>query len=270
MQIAGLQKSSLLDYPSKIAAVVFTFGCNFRCSYCHNPNLIGPKKFRDTQQSCVNEIFERLIEKVSRCRLRSAGDTCDTGLITAISSDVLFDETAVFDFLKTRTGKLDAVVVSGGEPTLQKDLVSFFEKLKAMGFLTKLDTNGTNTDTVKVLVEQGLVDYIAMDIKSPLEKYSQITCRKIDTQKIHQSIKYIMSCGVDYEFRTTVVRSQLDEEDFESIGKLLKGAKKYYLQKFVNTHTLNPDFINETTYTDEEFMKIKEILNKYIDTVFVR
>lgn len=229
MQIAGLQKSSLLDYPSKIAAVIFTLGCNFRCPYCHNPNLI-----------------------------------------TAVSSNSLFDETAVFNFLKQRQGKLDAVVVSGGEPSLQKDIAEFFRKIKDLGYLAKLDTNGTNPDVIKRLVNEKLVDYIAMDIKSPLNKYEQTVCRRIDIGKISESIEFIMSCGVEYEFRTTVVRSQLDILDFENIGKTLKGAKRYYLQKFKSDITLNPDFSKEQTYTDMEFEKIQSILKSYIDEVLIR
>ncbi len=229
MQIAGLQKSSLLDYPSKIAAVIFTLGCNFRCPYCHNPNLI-----------------------------------------TAVSSHSLFDETAVFNFLKQRQGKLDAVVVSGGEPSLQKDIAEFFRKIKDLGYLAKLDTNGTNPDVIKRLVNEKLVDYIAMDIKSPLNKYEQTVCRSIDIGKISESIEFIMSCGVEYEFRTTVVRSQLDILDFENIGKTLKGAKRYYLQKFRSDITLNPDFSKEQTYTDMEFEKIQSILKSYIDEVLIR
>ena len=139
MQIAGIEKSSLVDYPTKIAAVIFTLGCNFRCPYCHNPNLI-----------------------------------------TAVSSSSLFDESAVLDFLKQRQGKLDAVVVSGGEPTLHKDLKEFFKKVKDLGFLTKLDTNGSNPDVLVDLVQSNLLDYIAMDIKAPLEKYSNVVIHSKD------------------------------------------------------------------------------------------
>ncbi|MBS4760782.1 MAG: anaerobic ribonucleoside-triphosphate reductase activating protein [Clostridium sp.] len=229
MNIAGLQKSSLLDYPSKIAAVVFTLGCNFRCPYCHNPNLI-----------------------------------------TAVSSEKLLDEAAVFDFLSLRKGKLDAVVVSGGEPTLQSDLENFFVKLKKLGFLTKLDTNGTNPETVQNLIDKHLVDYIAMDIKAPLEKYEEITGRKTDVEKIEKSINLIAESGVDYEFRTTVVRSQLSYEDFYQISKMLNGTMKYYLQKFKPMITLDCAFKKEETYTDEEFLEIKEIMQKNISNVFIR
>lgn len=229
MFIAGLQKSSLLDYPSKIAAVVFTYGCNFRCPYCHNPNLIS-----------------------------------------AVSHNSFMEEAALFDFLRSRVGLLDAVVVSGGEPTLQNDLEEFFVKLKEMGFLTKLDTNGTNPNCLEKLTDKGLLDYIAMDIKAPFEKYSKVCASNVDTDKIRQSIKLLKTSNLDYEFRTTVVRSQLSFEDFENIAKLIKGADRYYLQKFVSNLTLDKKFEHETTYSDSEFERIKEIFKPYVKEVFVR
>ena len=229
MQIAGLQKSSLVDYPSKIAAVVFTLGCNFRCPYCHNPNIL-----------------------------------------TAVSTNRLFDEAAVFDFLKTRKGKLDAVVVSGGEPTLQKDLGNFFKKLKELGFLTKLDTNGSSPKILEYLIKEELLDYVAMDIKAPIEKYKEIARINIDTNNILKSIEILKDSKTGYEFRTTTVKSQLSFEDFEKIGKMLCGAENYYLQKFKPDITLNPDFAKEKTYTDEEFLKIKTMLLKYIKNVHIR
>lgn len=229
MQIAGLQKSSLVDYPSKIAAVVFTLGCNFRCPYCHNPNIL-----------------------------------------TAVSTNRLFDEAAVFDFLKTRKGKLDAVVVSGGEPTLQKGLSEFFKKLKELGFLTKLDTNGSSPKMLEMLIQKELLDYVAMDIKAPIEKYKEIARVNIDTNNILKSIEILKNSKTGYEFRTTTVKSQLSFEDFEKIGKMLCGAENYYLQKFKPDITLNPDFAKEKTYTDEEFLKIKTMLLKYIKNVHIR
>ena len=229
MQIAGLQKSSLVDYPSKIAAVIFTLGCNFRCPYCHNPNIL-----------------------------------------TAVSTNKLFDEAAVLDFLNSRSGKLDAVVVSGGEPTLQKNIVTFFEKIKNLGFLTKLDTNGTSPEILKQLIAHRLLDYVAMDIKAPIDKYSQIACVNVDTKKIEQSIELLKSSGIEYEFRTTTVASQLNFIDFEKIGQMLKGSKTYYLQKFKPEVTLNPQFTHRKTYSDEEFYKIKTMLSAYIKNVYVR
>ena len=153
---------------------------------------------------------------------------------------------------------------------MQKDLPEFFKKIKSKGFLTKLDTNGTNPDVVKKLVHKGLVDYIAMDIKAPVEKYHLITNTCTDIEKIKESIDFIMNCGVDYEFRTTVVKSSLDEKDLENIGKTIKGAKRYYLQKFVATKTLNPAFAFETTYSTQEFEHIKSLLLPCVKEVFVR
>ena len=229
MQIAGLQKSSLVDYPSKIAAVVFTLGCNFRCPYCHNPNIL-----------------------------------------TAVSTNKLFDEAAVFDFLKTRKGKIDAVVVSGGEPTLQKDIGDFFKKLKELGFLTKLDTNGSSPKILEYLIKEELLNYVAMDIKAPIEKYKEIARINIDTNNILKSIGILKNSKIGYEFRTTTVKSQLSFEDFENIGKMLCCTENYYLQKFKPDITLNPDFAKEKTYTDEEFLKIKTMLLKYIKNVHIR
>ena len=224
MQIGGVQKISLLDFPDKISAIVFTQGCNFRCGYCHNPELI-----------------------VSR------NEPSDDGF---------------FEFLKTRKGKLDGVVITGGEPCLQKDLIEFIRRIKDMGFLVKLDTNGSFPD----VLEQALpyIDYVAMDIKAPLDKYFDIVRVKINPDKIRGSISLIMNSGVDYEFRTTVLKSQLSYEDFEKIGEMIKGVKKYYLQKFVPSKTLDKNMMKETTYSNAEFEKIKDILSEYVYNVVIR
>ena len=228
--IAGLKKTSLLDYPEKISAIVFTKGCNFKCGYCHNPQLLENNSKND---SISIESF--------------------------------------FEFLNTRKGKLDGVVITGGEPTLQKDLKLFIEKIKSLGFLVKLDTNGSNPNIVEDLIKNNLVDYIAMDIKAPLNKYSSIINKDIDTDKIEKSIEIIMQSGIDYEFRTTVLKSQISREDFNEIGKLIKGAKKYYLQKFeVKTDILDSSLINEKTYTNEEFYEIISLLRNYIENVNLR
>ena len=225
MLIGGLQKTSLLDYPDKISAIIFTQGCNFRCGYCHNPELI------------------------------------------AFSNNSIA-ENEVFDFLSLRKGKLDGVVITGGEPCLQADLKTFIKKIKSLGFLVKLDTNGSFPNILKSVLED--IDYVAMDIKAPLEKYSQIAKANIDTVKIQESIDLIIQSGIDYEFRTTVVKSQLDFSDFEKIGELIKGAKRYYLQKFVPTKILDKNMMDEMTYSTEEFEEIQKILNKNIQNVFIR
>lgn len=228
--IGGLKKTSLLDYPDKISAIVFTQGCNFRCGYCHNPNLLKPNQQED-----------------------------------------IYSVDVFFDFLKKRVGKLDGVVITGGEPTLQKDLISFIEHIKSLGFLVKLDTNGANPQVLEKLLNKNLIDYVAMDIKAPLEKYSQVVGVNIDIEKIQKSIDLLFNSSIDFEFRTTVMKSQLNYEDFEKIGELIKNAPKYFLQKFeAKTQILDESLANETSYTDEEFNKIIDILKKNIKKVELR
>lgn len=216
MIIGGLQKTSLLDFPEKIAAIVFTVGCNFRCGYCHNPELING-------EAKIEEVFE---------------------------------------FLKTRQGKLDGVVITGGEPCLQKDLPEFIKQVKELGFAVKLDTNGSFPEMLEKVLPD--LDYVAMDIKAPLEKYSQIVNVDVDTSKILKSIEVLKNGGVDYEFRTTVVKSQLSYEDFEKIGQLIQGAPRYYLQRFEASKILDKSLENEKTYSTEEFERIIDILKSYV------
>lgn len=216
MIIGGLQKTSLLDFPEKIAAIVFTMGCNFRCGYCHNPELING-------EAKIEEVFE---------------------------------------FLKTRQGKLDGVVITGGEPCLQKDLPEFIKQVKELGFAVKLDTNGSFPEMLEKVLPD--LDYVAMDIKAPLEKYSQIVNVDVDTSKILKSIEVLKNSGVDYEFRTTVVKSQLSFEDFEKIGQLIQGAPRYYLQRFEASKILDKSLENEKTYSTEEFERIIDILKSYV------
>jgi len=229
MNIGGLQKFSMIDYPSKLAAIIFTLGCNFRCGYCHNPELVLPEKFNPS-----------------------------------------LDENKILEFFKTRIGKLDAISITGGEPTLQKDLVQFMKKIKDLGFLIKLDTNGTDPKMLKKIIDNKLVDYIAMDIKAPLEKYEGVIKNKVDLENIKKSIKIIMESGLDYEFRTTIVKSQLSVSDLLAIGKLIKGANIYYLQKFVVSKANDEAFLKEKTYSDEEFEEIKKGILKYVQKCEIR
>lgn len=228
MLIGGLQKSSLIDYPGKISAIIFTQGCNFKCPYCHNPEIIKQ----------------------------------DGATAKAVAP--------IFEFLESRKGKLDGVVITGGEPTIQKDLPEFIGKIKQMDFAVKLDTNGTNPEMVEELIKKGLLDYIAMDIKAPIEKYPEITCSKVNTDNILKSIHLIMNSGIDYEFRTTVVKSQLEFKDFEMISELIADAKKYYLQRFIPTKTVDSSFLSESTYSDEEFLPMIEVLKTRITNIYLR
>lgn len=226
MQISGVQKFTLLDFPSHIACIVFTPGCNFRCSYCYNSNFVIPEK----------------IEKIK---------------------DIFIPESIFFNFLKTRIGFLDGVVVSGGEPTLQTDLIEFIKRIRELGYIVKLDTNGTNFNVVEKIIKEKLVEYIAMDIKAPIEKYKEVTGVSVDTDCILKIVDLIKNSGIDYEFRTTVVKEQLSIEDLKSIANFLSGSKKYYLQKFRNnTEVLDPNFANKTTYTDLEFKELCEFIKE--------
>lgn len=228
MLIGGLQKSSLIDYPGKISAIIFTLGCNFACPYCHNPEL-G---------------------------------------VSAISTS--YQASSILKFLKSRIGKLDAVVITGGEPTLHEKLPEFIKEIKNLDFLVKLDTNGTNPHMLERLINEKLIDYVAMDIKAPIEKYSDVTCSKVKKENILKSIEILKNSNVDYEFRTTVVKSQLSRADFEKIGALISHCKKYYLQRFLPTKTLVESFLNEQTYSDEEFEEIIKDLKKYVEEVYLR
>lgn len=229
MKIGGLQKVSLIDYPGLICATIFLQGCNFKCSYCHNPELVDSKLF----QPCIKE-------------------------------------KEVLDFLNTRKGKLDAVVITGGEPTVQDDLAPFIKNIKKMGFAVKLDTNGSQPQVIKTFLAEKLLDFIAMDIKAPLEKYKEIVKTQVNPDSIKESIRLILKSKIPHEFRTTVVESQLEENDILQIGKLIPGANRYALQKFVPAKVLEKKFLKEKSYPDEIFQKIKKNLEHQIPSVTIR
>ena len=191
MKIAGLQKNSFVDYPGKIAAVVFTLGCNMDCYYCHNRGLL----------SCEQSQTE------------------------------LLDEIDVIDFLAERRKFLDGVVISGGEPTMQEGLGEFIQKIRDMGYSIKLDTNGTNPNVLERLFSDSLIDYVAMDIKAPFERYSELCRSDVNIENIQRSIELIMGEGLEYEFRTTFV-PKLSYKDIEKMVKSIKGAKHYVLQQY--------------------------------------
>lgn len=228
MKIGGIQKVSLVDYPGKVAAAIFTIGCNMRCGYCHNPELVLPEQYADA-----------------------------------------IPEQQILNFLASRTDRLQAVVISGGEPTMHADLPEFIDKVRSLGYAIKLDTNGTNPDMLESLLASKRVDFVAMDIKGSLSKYQSIVDRPIDTQAIRRSITLIKESGVDHEFRTTVVKSQISYDDFDEIGKLIQGSPRFALQKFVPRKTLNPGFAYETTYSDDEFVELQSKMEQYVKTCVV-
>lgn len=222
MTIGGIQKFSTVDYPGYAVASIFTVGCNMRCGYCHNPELVLPEQY-------VGGI----------------------------------PESEIFEFLETRRGLLDGVAISGGEPTIQADLPKFVRQCKEMGFRVKLDTNGTNPEMLEELLAENLVDFIAMDVKGPLEKYSQIAARPVSLDAIQRSIALIKT--IDHEFRTTIVSGQLSVDDFGKIGEMVDGAQRFALQHFVPSGDLvSPQFAAKTSFDDEEMDAARRIMARHV------
>jgi len=231
MLIGGLQKLTLIDYPGHIAATVFTVGCNFRCPFCHNPELVERGAWS----------VEHKLEK------------------------------DFFDFLGERRGKLEGVCITGGEPTIQPDLEEFIRKIKDLGYKVKLDTNGARPDVLRRLYAKKLLDFVAMDIKSDLENYEKTANSKIDTERIKLSVDLIRNSGVDYEFRTTAVPGLHKEEDFIKIGKWLEGSKKYVLQTFEDKgKILDPNLKKKTKGKKLDLEKIAGKIKKYFGKVEIR
>jgi len=209
MNIGGLLKFSLIDYPGKVAAVIFTQGCNFRCPYCHNPELVKPECF------------------------------CDS-----------IPESRVLDYLTRRVGQIDGVVVSGGEPTVQKDLIPFLREVRALGYPIKLDTNGSRPEVLREVLRLDLVDYVAMDLKALPKNYYLLTTLQDCERRIKESIKVILHSSVNHEFRTTLYKPIVQMKDLSEMASLIKGAKHYRLQKFVcRDRLLEPSL----TKADEQF-----------------
>ena len=228
MQIFGYNKTTLLDFPEHVACTVFTGGCNFRCPFCQNGDLV----------------------------------------LHGGSLPVL-DEEEVFRVLRKRKGILTGVCVTGGEPTLQRDLDVFLSRVKELGYLVKLDSNGYRPEVLQSLCERGLVDYFAMDIKSSPENYARTAgVKELDMGLIRESVDFIRSCGLDYEFRTTVVRELHSSGDFLSIGEWLKGCKAYFLQSYVESEgVICKEF---SSYSKEELEEFVMLLKPYIDNVSLR
>lgn len=228
MKIKGLEKVTLIDYPEKVACSIFIFGCNFRCPYCHNPELVVDDGMPEIKE---NEILQ---------------------------------------FLEERKSFIDGVCVSGGEPTLNENLPDFLKKIKDIGFSVKLDTNGTNPGMLEQLINAKLVDYIAMDIKSPLEKYEKVVRAEVDLEKIKKSVETIKNSGLEYEFRMTVPPGFFDESDFLKIGKWLNGSKRFYLQQFRGIKTLDKKFVGKKPVSKEELEKFCNILKPFFKYCEIR
>lgn len=230
MRIGGYQKLTLIDYPGKIATTVFTVGCSFRCPFCHNPELVLRSQF-----PAPNKMEEEF-----------------------------------FKHLEKRVGKLEGVCITGGEPTIQPDIIEFIKKIKDMGFAVKLDSNGTRPDVLRKVIKEKLVDFIAMDIKSSPENYSKTVGLKADIARIKLSVKFIVSSGLPYEFRTTVVPGLHTEEDFRKIGKWLDGAKSYYLQEYRDGIILDPKLRKKSKNKTVDLEKIKKEIAPFFEKVGIR
>ena len=214
MKICGFQKMTMLDYPGKVACTVFTGGCNFRCPFCHNALLV-----------------------------------------TEVDECVLWDENEIIEYLYKRKGIIDGVCITGGEPLMQKDIAGFLRKVKETGLPVKLDTNGSYPDKLRELVEEGLIDYVAMDIKNSKEKYpATVGLEKYDISKVEESVDFLLSGAVDYEFRTTVVKEFHTAADIADITEWISGAKRYFLQGFVDSGNLIGE--NLSAYRPQEMVEI--------------
>lgn len=240
MKIGGLEKLTLLDYPGKIATIIFTSGCNFRCHFCYNPLLVWPNHSVSGKENKQKEPFSLKKEDL-------------------------------FVFLKSRKKKIDGVVISGGEPTLHADLPAMIEEIKNLGFLIKLDTNGTNPKMLKYLIKNNLLDYVAMDIKAPYDKYETVVGLKVDLQNIKESVKLLIDGLVAYEFRTTLVPKYHQADDVIEMAKSILKARAWYLQKFIaDTNLVNPDLQKEASFTDLEMKNFAKIASQYVKKCALR
>ncbi|MBS0013333.1 MAG: anaerobic ribonucleoside-triphosphate reductase activating protein [Desulfobacterales bacterium] len=231
MHIGGLLKYSLIDYPPHISCVIFTAGCNFRCPYCHNPELAvtGP----DTRHLSRDEIM---------------------------------------DFLVSRQKYLDGVVISGGEPTLHPDLGGFCADLQSMGFLVKLDTNGSRPEVIQDLVENRLVDYLAMDIKTDPELYNQYIAHQADAAALRSSVQIILESGLAHEFRTTCVSPLTTRETVKAMAELVTGADLHAFQHVQNKKVLNPNFFTgqKRVPSDAQIDEFQTIMAGYVKKAIIR
>lgn len=244
MIIGGLQKLSLIDYPGKLSCVIFLAGCPFRCPWCYNPELVIPEKIKGLQ-------------KISEKR--------------------------IIYFLKRNKGYLEGIVLTGGEPTISPKLVDFCRRIKDMGYDIKLDTSGCSPEVLKQLIEKKLIDYVAMDVKAPKDRYSKITgitdffnekrarlWEEDVVRKINQSIAILKKGEIEFEFRTTVVPNFLEKEDVLEIAKWISPTPKYYLQEFKPWGTVNPKFKNTKPYNHEYLLEILEAVRPFFDICELR
>ncbi len=206
MKIGGFTPFTLTDFPGRVSAIIFTQGCNFRCPFCHNPSLVLPEKF----------------------------------------SDPIYEE-SIINYLEMRRGRLDGVVISGGEPTIQSDLIEFVKRIKGIGYQVKLDTNGSHPEVIRKLIDQRLIDYCAMDIKAPWHKYSLLTGREdVCIPAVQKSIEILLDSSIEVEFRITVVKPLLTDEDIEEVKNYLPADTPLMFQRFFPENALRKElFLSE-------------------------
>jgi len=239
MRFGGFIKNSLIDYPGKISAVIFFKGCNYRCPYCHNKDLVF-----------------------------------GTGPISPTPSinTTVVDESFVFSFLEKRNTFIDGVVLSGGEPTLSRSLIRICQSIKSMGFLLKIDTNGSHPDVLERLLYDDLVDYIAMDFKTSPDRYPRFISKKFDPDALTKSIQLIMESTVNYEFRMTCAYPIVDTSAIHSMLPYIEGARRFVLQKFVySSNILEPNFFKDKRNSDIDDMKIyQELILPWVKECIIR
>ena len=218
---------TLLDFPGKVACTVFLGGCDFRCPFCHNSDILS------------------------------------------MDSEALLDDVELMDFLEKRKNLLEGVAITGGEPLLRKDIEDLLVKIKELGYLVKLDTNGNNPELLKRIVERKLVDYVAMDIKNSPERYAvTIGFEDFDLSKVEESKNFLLTGQVEYEFRTTVVKEFHDADSFKEIGPWIEGAEKYFLQTFVDREKVM--FGGLSAYDKEEMEAFADIVSPYVKAIDIR
>lgn len=235
-RIGGFVRVDSVNYPGLVACTVFTKGCNFRCPYCHNPSLVWDGTMSQNNEE-ANDFESFTVDKV-------------------------------FDYVKHRHGLLDAVVVSGGEPCLQAGLLDFLGEVKKLGLRTKLDTNGSFPDKLEKALDEGLLDYVAMDIKTSVQRYGLLGCLDVDAVK--RSVGIVMRKAPCYEFRTTCERGAVSPKDITLIGQWLKGAKKLYLQRFCPKVTLDGSLGESLQYSYEDLEGFAKELGAFVDFVKIR
>jgi len=231
MQIGGLQKLTLIDYPGRLAATVFLCGCNFHCPWCYSSELVLPKKIKNQPKISEKEFF---------------------------------------DFLNERKNLLEGVTICGGEPTINKDLPQFCKKIRRLGYFVKLDTNGSNPEMLEELINNKLIDYVAMDVKLPKERYPEIYGKRVKIKNIEKSINILKIKKIDSEFRTTVVPTILDKEDISKIARWVGPAKRYYLQNFRPEKTIDPKFEKIKPYPEEYLISIQKAIAPFFEICQVR